>query len=138
MPTHRINGVAVQVAPMTRDEFLSSEHAAPGYYPIENEPGHFVTNGGHFKIWLTESDFNFLVAAVVDSSFMTFAEAVEATGKGLSVRRNEWPEGSTLRNMTGRFMMISIQRGQRLLAPYAATPADATAKDWVAIPSQSK
>lgn len=138
MPTYKINGVAVQVTPMTRDEYLASEHAAPGYYPLENESGYFVTNGGHFKIWLTESDFNFLVTEVVNSSFMTFPEAVEATGKGISVRRNEWPEGSSLRNMTGRFMTITIQRGQRLLAPYAAIPADATAKDWVAIPSQSK
>ena len=142
MTVYKGKSVQIQAIAMTRDEYIASEHAAPGYYPLDDAPGYFVTDGAHFKAWYAEDEFTFLFEIAGEGGLMSFPEAVKAMGQNKAVRRQGWPDDASLRTQAGRFMTVTIRRAQRILAPYVATPADAAAQDWVVVavsaPANSK
>jgi hypothetical protein len=132
MTVYKGKNVQVQAVAMTRDEYIASEHSDFGYYPVDNAPGYLVTDNAHFKAWYTEAEFNFLFEVAESSSGLVgFLDAAKEMARGNAVRREWWPDGVTMRTQGGRFITITVSRGQRIMAPYAVTPADAAAKDWI-------
>lgn len=135
MTVYKGKGVQVQAIAMTRDEYIVYEHSAPGYYPIGNAPGYFVTDGAHFKAWYTEDEFNFLFeAADADNGPdgpIGFQDAAKEVIRGNAVRREWWPDGVLMRMQGARFITVTTSLRRRIVVPYTVTPADAAAKDWV-------